>query len=795
MNLPESINWKKDKKLTSLIKTIDKVKILSLDIYDTLLFRTVAKSSDIFILLGKRAIEQEIVKSSFHPREIKNIRLLAENVARSNNKQKNNTSEVSLDQIYNYIPNFIGDVQALKELELQIECEMSYLNPNILSLLFDCKNKGIKIVLVSNMYLSTRQIEYILIANNFNIDIVDSIYVSSDYKVSKVDGSLFEVVLRDFKVHSLEKIIHIGDNKVADIQGANNVGIKSIHYNVIANNDSEDIFTWEEIKYNKPLVPELTSLRKLTYHNNNEQFKEDYFYSWGSAVLGPILTIFSEWVVDICIKENIKGIFPIMREGALFSKLLEKAINNRNLNIFVKPLFLSRQAVFLPSLISLDNEAIENIFDRRRLTVKDLLNFLKLPHYLDEFEKYKNIYLDEAHTVFVGKVNLKENIRKWLLTNKIQSEMNIIIKKEKELLIKYIAQTLRGFENVVTIDLGFEGTIQKALHSLVESKDINKKFLHLLVFGGEKNKQHLLDGMDIRGFAGNSGENIKIIKKIIRSSEMIEQLISDDCGCTKGYEENSQVIKPILDNVSINASIKESCQKGILFFQDLWFFINSQKPYLRTELYENKIEFSSMIERLISMPTREEVGKLGRMYYDENFGSTYIDKIITEDDKRLLKKEGIQRFLDFTTNGYRMGKVNWPEGVVTEQFPHYFFSLYLSQSESGTYFSKMLKIINSINQTGIRNIVIYGAGEAGVSLLQVANLFNIKVEAFVDRNQKLWGTYLEGVKVVSLEEVVKGNSHVYAVGSFSFIDQIKNSIIRKYNNSNVQPKIFFYSNN
>ena len=90
----------------------------------------------------------------------------------------------------------------------------------------------------------------------------------------------------------------------------------------------------------------------------------------------------------------------------------------------------------------------------------------------------------------------------------------------------------------------------------------------------------------------------------------------------------------------------------------------------------------------------------------------------------------------------------------------------------------MNDLIQALKAKNISEIIIYGAGEAGRSLL-TAQINNLKVECFVDRKETLWGKHVESKMVYSLPEALrKFRSTPIVIGSFHFLRQIQQAIER-----------------
>lgn len=171
-----------------------------------------------------------------------------------------------------------------------------------------------------------------------------------------------------------------------------------------------------------------------------------------------------------------------------------------------------------------------------------------------ELEKELQAYLDFAHIplsesakiVLSQGGNLKQSLKNVLTSSVVQEKIREVIDRRRNDLVQYLQQTCNSFDGIVTVDLGFKGTIQRSINAALKISGIPFDISHLLAVGGEETKHHLLAGLDIRGFTGNSGENHDLIKTIMRSPEFLEELLMGEIGSTLGYEQHQGASKPIL---------------------------------------------------------------------------------------------------------------------------------------------------------------------------------------------------------------------------------------------------------
>ena len=61
-------------------------------------------------------------------------------------------------------------------------------------------------------------------------DVLDGVFISDVLKVEKPNRAFFEQVLNTIGSYSLDEILIIGDSLTSDIQGGNNIGIKTCFY-------------------------------------------------------------------------------------------------------------------------------------------------------------------------------------------------------------------------------------------------------------------------------------------------------------------------------------------------------------------------------------------------------------------------------------------------------------------------------------------------------------------------------------------------------------------------------------
>ena len=202
---------------SSLKLKINSVKIISFDIFDTLLLRSFLEPKDVFLSLEKTENCPDFFK----------YRTQAEPKAWE--KFVSSTKDdVNLDEIYAQMPSHM---QYMKEKEIAFECEHLFLNPQMYDVFKYALSQGKQVIICSDMYLPSDSLEHLLAkrlnSNQFKL------YVSADYGKRKHTGRLFEHVISDLQVKPFD-ILHIGDNMQSDVIIPKSKGINAVYYQKIS---------------------------------------------------------------------------------------------------------------------------------------------------------------------------------------------------------------------------------------------------------------------------------------------------------------------------------------------------------------------------------------------------------------------------------------------------------------------------------------------------------------------------------------------------------------------------------
>lgn len=189
-----------------LLNKINKHRIISFDVFDTLLERKVSLPKDIFCLVGQTVLNGE---NSFVQDRIE---------AEAKAREKSLSGEVTLDDIYHVLSYKYGDkTSQLMEEEIRQEIDNSIPKESILPFYRHAIKNGKKVIIISDMYLSSEIIGKMLKKNGINE--YSYLFVSNEHGCDKRSGRLFNIAIETLGV-SREELLHIGDSLSADFRGA-----------------------------------------------------------------------------------------------------------------------------------------------------------------------------------------------------------------------------------------------------------------------------------------------------------------------------------------------------------------------------------------------------------------------------------------------------------------------------------------------------------------------------------------------------------------------------------------------
>ncbi|SPA53074.1 HAD-IA family hydrolase [Cupriavidus taiwanensis] len=305
-------------------------KVISFDIFDTLVDRSVEQPVHVF-----RLIEAEVDLltegriSNFASARQAIERRLRERIAVLGEQQ-----EITLEEIYDEIGAHYALAaemrDAIRDLEVREELRVLRRREAGWRLFEVARRSQAKILIISDMYLPESTIRQILSNAGYPQNI--RVYVSSAIGLRKHEGDLFNFV-RDAERIEFGSWLHVGDNPHGDIEVPSKLGIRT---HLIQS-------AFRLIASNKKLNPILRADRKIRgkgeaaiYGLIQRRYFDDPFrrmpadthfggdaFALGYIGMGPVFFGFLHWVMTQAKKDGIEKLLFLSRDGKVLWRMAQ----------------------------------------------------------------------------------------------------------------------------------------------------------------------------------------------------------------------------------------------------------------------------------------------------------------------------------------------------------------------------------------------------------------------------------------------------------------------------------------
>lgn len=537
----------------------DKIKVVSFDIFDTLISRPLWNPEDIFYFMQPKF---ERICPELKQIEFAKFRLEAENQARAElYHNRPGYEDINLAEIYAKLTEIIGisseQANALQQVETTLEYSLSQprqVGKELFSFALYCKKD---IILISDMYLPEDDIKSILTKNGYTG--YDMLFVSSQIRLTKYTGNLFTYAAKKIGCTS-NQIIHIGDNWDNDILRSQEKGYNTFFLPKSKStfcNDVSDVSTYHCADIFCMVGNKLTHWNKLTdaigFRSmlslvSNKLFDNPY-RSWvtgtdfsanpfiaGYYAVGMSLVGITKWITNIVKERNTKHIVFLARDGYLPEKAfctLKSFFDVDEVESSYVP--CSRQAL-LPWIIDDENGLYRlpiQYQSHSPLSLFKMLSCCRTETDEQHIEKILNASGLHPHKNFSS---FKEYI---LFINLFKREFFNAEKlgEAKKLVSEYYHNTIQ--EDSLVFDLGYSGTILVALQKCL-GYHVTFAYVH-----HDNNK-----------FFENKRKNdldVSVMYDFVPPfSDLVREYFFSECGknCI-GFEKSTGKIEPLFENENI----------------------------------------------------------------------------------------------------------------------------------------------------------------------------------------------------------------------------------------------------
>jgi FMN phosphatase YigB (HAD superfamily) len=668
-----------DTRLTAAWSALEdpSIAVVTADVFDTLVFRTVRKPVDAFALVGARLAERGLLAPRLPADSFQGLRREGEKAARKRRHAAAGTHEVTIREIYEAFPGWAraGELHELIATEVEVEREVCVPDLEIAALLLAAQEAGKRIVLVSDNYLGASHLRTILSQPPLGGLQLQEVFCSCDHRTGK-GGDLWPIVIDALGVRP-EQILHLGDNEQDDVERPSELGIRAVFYEQRPE-ESEATLAAERRLVTpadaRPLprgVPAggdfgLTALRGKVLGTAWDVPTGMYpYWEYGASVLGPALSGFATWVAREARALGFTKVNCLMREGTFLAELVRAAVEAHrapgDVPLDVAPLWLNRHTCMVASIGDLATEDLERVYKgRSALTLRQLLTLLGLTT--------ADVPVLARHAdTRMADPTVRDILAAELEDEELRAKAWAHARRQRGRVVSLLEQASDPDGRALLVDLGWGASIQELANRALRAAGSETYTTGFYLLTHEGATQRMVEGAEIYSFLADSGGPHDLTHMVMRSPEILEQICTADVGSQLGLTEDLEPITEPLDP-RLEQQRREIrwVRRGARAFHDLLNEYASALPGRLGDVADARPQLLAQVARAILLPTPREAALFGDWQHDEGRGSSGLEAVAGPERLDLASHATPRQLLESS-----MSTVYWPFGLTGRASEHH----------------------------------------------------------------------------------------------------------------------------
>lgn len=295
----------------------DGVKVVSFDLFDTLLMRNVDPPETSIRLVAGRIAARNLLPLTTEA--YLEMRWRVETELRAEADKGGDDPECSLLEISRRMTELLGlpaeTANLLVEAEIEVETLLLDANPEVVAFIRRL-GSNYRIVAISDTYFDSGQLARLLDALGL-AHLFQRIYSSCEHRKTKRSGRLFQMVLAREALRP-EEMMHVGDNFHGDYLSARSLGVRAAWLS-----DERALIGKRSLR-RAVATGEPADLFRLYFGRNEGVCPREGtgdLYRFGRRVMGPLLTLFSARLLEELSESGCSSVFFVARDSFLLLKL------------------------------------------------------------------------------------------------------------------------------------------------------------------------------------------------------------------------------------------------------------------------------------------------------------------------------------------------------------------------------------------------------------------------------------------------------------------------------------------
>lgn len=582
------------------------VRTLSLDCFDTIVWRRVAQPTDVFFNLQHTARWRAAGVTAA-------LRARAEGDARRQQFFLLGRHEVSLEAIYrNLLPRADdAEIAAWVADELAAEAENGFVFAPVLELIRRARARGLRVIVVSDTYLSRPQLRGLLQAlMGDEAQLIAQVYCSSEHGVSKA-GGLFKPVLQQENAKP-QQIVHLGDNPVADGQAPTRLGVRA--WRLRHHGEAIEAQLEQRVNAALQLLPELRDRHGLPSLSHAmlaaRPQHDDVPHRIGYSTLGPIFTAFSAFLQDrlqgLQAGEGAVRVGFLLRDGYLPARAFSAWTGEAD----VAQLQISRFTANAACLRSKADvlQLLSGSLNEKSLSA--MARQLLLPPALAE-RILSRCSRDPQPTAAFARQVLRDD------------HLGVILACAADFrrrLLRHVCERtgLQRGDTLVLVDLGYSGTVQSRLSDVFRDEmGVRLHGLYLLA------SRSAAQQSDREGLIGPAWADERLVTALTAHIGLFEMMCTKAEPSTVDYTDDGDPVFGSAGTKGRQNEVAQQMQTACLrYVADVRATPEGSRP--RADLQALGWQAASELGRLIYFPAADEIACLSGFEFDFNLGTDLV---------------------------------------------------------------------------------------------------------------------------------------------------------------------------
>jgi FMN phosphatase YigB (HAD superfamily) len=500
--------------------------VLSVDVFDTLITRTVAQPSHVFAVL-----EKELVHGASSPDEamlfegFARVRLFAERRAREAKALVAPYADITLDEIYTEVRRELqmsfGDSTRIAHREMEIERELVVAVPHTVDAITRARKAGVRVIAVSDNYMSSQQLLSLFAAAGITGFSPEDVFVSCEMGGTKANGHIWPEVVRNVDV-PVHRMIHVGDHAEADGDAASAAGISVVIDDRMNRSHRFPINTTPSVLTHSRL--------EATVRDQLRGSQWDARAVVGGTTAALIVCAQIASLDDALTRDPSARVYFAARDGYLAHRLWND-IRVPQGQPPAEYLHVSRSVLWRTS---------PNFKPSRLIGPRETLTLSRLAHRLEMPELIDMVDDADADTLLTAQ-------QAWDIIEQHRESVDAVTARHRALAVEYVRQKglLRPGRHFV-VDLGWTGSSLADLAALVHTESGGEAVVEGLFLGLYWDATHIRTRFPMHTFATNDMATGDQQRALLASHAVIEALITAPQGSVVGYRKNGDVVEPVL---------------------------------------------------------------------------------------------------------------------------------------------------------------------------------------------------------------------------------------------------------